>query len=93
MVRVSEGSLGGSEGSGGFGSLGLLPPGETGRVAGLVAEGLVRRRLLDLGFVPGTVVRAVLRSPFGDPTAYGVRGSVIALRREDADGIIIGPDG
>ncbi len=56
----------------------------------LTAEGLVRRRLLDLGFVPGTAVQGVRRSPFGDPTAYMVRGSIIALRGEDADRIIVG---
>jgi len=61
-------------------------------VTGLTAEGLVRRRLLDLGFVPGTVVEAVGRSPFGDPTAYAVRGTVIALRRRDAAHVLIGPD-
>lgn len=75
----------------GYGSLRLLPPGQKARVAALATDGLVRRRLLDLGFVPGTTIEAIRRSPFGDPTAYGVRGSVIALRREDADRIIIGP--
>lgn len=72
-------------------SLRSLPPGKTGIVSGLVAEGLVRRRLLDLGFVPGTVIRALRRSPFGDPTAYGVRGSTIALRGADADRVMIEP--
>lgn len=77
---------------GGYGSLRLLPPGNAARVTGLLADGLVRRRLLDLGFVPGTVVRAVCRSPLGDPTAYSVRGTIIALRGEDAARILIGPD-
>jgi Fe2+ transport system protein FeoA len=40
--------------------------------------------LLDLGFVPGTEVSVELKSPNGDPTAYRVRGAVIALRREQA---------
>jgi DtxR family transcriptional regulator, Mn-dependent transcriptional regulator len=43
-----------------------------------------RRRLLDLGFVPGTTVEAVLVSPSGDPTAYRIRDTLIALRREQA---------
>ncbi len=48
-------------------------------------QGLQRRRLLDLGLVPGTEVTAVITSPTGDPTGYRIRGAVIALRREQAE--------
>ena len=44
-----------------------------------------RRRMLDLGLIPGTEVQAEIRSPAGDPTGYRIRGAVIALRREQAD--------
>jgi Fe2+ transport system protein FeoA len=40
---------------------------------------------LDLGFVPGTAVEIEMVSPGGDPTAYRVRGTVVALRREQAN--------
>jgi len=65
---------------------GLRPGGRT-RVVGLspACRGQERRRLLDLGFVPGTPVEVDMVSPAGDPTAYRVRGSVVALRREQAD--------
>lgn len=43
-----------------------------------------RRRLMDLGLLPGTHLCAELRSPLGDPVAYRVRGALIALRREQA---------
>ena len=43
-----------------------------------------RQRLLELGFIPGTIVRAVQISPLGDPVAYEVLDAVIALRRCDA---------
>lgn len=69
----------------------LLPLGATGRVAGLGVDGLIRRRLLDLGFVPGTLVSAVRRSPLGDPTAYSVRGTVVAIRAQDAGQILVHP--
>ena len=64
-----------------------LQPGEAAQVTGISAlcRGLERRRLLDLGIVPGTFVEAELRSPSGDPTAYRVRGGLLALRREQAD--------
>ena len=63
-----------------------LSAGQSGRVLGLSAacRGPERRRLLDLGFVPGTEVVAEMKSPGGDPTAYRVRGTLIALRKEQA---------
>jgi ferrous iron transport protein A len=62
-------------------------------VTELRIDGPARRRLLDLGFVSGTIVRAVRRSPLGDPTAYEVRGSILAVRREDAARILVQPVG
>lgn len=60
--------------------------GEEWRVIGIspLCEGAERRRLLDLGVVPGTVVRAELRGAAGDPIAFRVRGALIALRRDQA---------
>ncbi len=70
-----------------FERLSALALGERARVAGLsaVCRGPERRRLLDLGIVPGTLVEAELRSPAGDPTAYRLRGTVVALRQAQAD--------
>ncbi|MEW6725454.1 MAG: FeoA family protein [Bacillota bacterium] len=65
-------------------NLAALPVGNTARVISLKASGLTRRRLLDLGIVPGTEILALRRSPVGDPTAYLVRGTTIALRRDIA---------
>ena len=63
-----------------------LELGQTGVVDRIapVCQGPARRRLLDLGVVPGTPVRATLRGAGGDPTAYEIRGATIALRREQA---------
>jgi DtxR family Mn-dependent transcriptional regulator len=52
-------------------------------------QGLTRRRLLDLGLTPGATVTAEMRSLFGDPLAYRVRGTLIALRREQAEKVLI----
>lgn len=69
-----------------------LEVGEKAQVVAIsgLARGPQRRRLMDLGLLPGTVIEAGLRSPGGDPTAYVVRGALIALRREQADQISIG---
>jgi DtxR family Mn-dependent transcriptional regulator len=66
--------------------LAALRLGETARVVALSPglRGQERRRLLDLGLLPGTAVTAELRSPSGDPTAYRIRGATIALRAEQA---------
>jgi ferrous iron transport protein A len=61
-----------------------LAIGSKSKVTDLHLEGAERRRLLDLGLAVGTIIEAVRRSPLGDPTAYRVRGAVIALRMEQA---------
>jgi Fe2+ transport system protein FeoA len=53
-------------------------------IVALEHTGVQRRRLMDLGFVPGTQIEIALKNPLGDPTAYLVRGAVIALRRVQA---------
>lgn len=69
--------------------LASLPLGSKGRVKMLTSDGAARRRMLDLGLILDTVVEALLKSPAGDPVAYGIRGAVIALRLEEASKIIV----
>lgn len=66
---------------------------ESACVLRLDARGSMRRRLLDLGLVVGTRVTCVGKSPMGDPSAYLIRGAVIALRDDDAKDIICEKDG
>ncbi len=63
-----------------------LKPGQTAWVVSISpsCRGLERRRFMDLGILPGTIVKAEMVSPSGDPTAYLVRGALIALRKEQA---------
>ena len=70
-----------------------LHHGQSGRVLGISRKcrGLERRRLLDLGVLPGTVITAEMRSPSGDPTAYRIRDAVIGLRAEQAGMINVAP--
>ncbi|HIV34899.1 MAG TPA: ferrous iron transport protein A [Candidatus Blautia intestinigallinarum] len=71
--------------------LSQLSPGQSGIILALSKNLNIQRRLLDLGFVQGTRIKCLFRSPLGDPTAYLIRGTVIALRREDASKILITP--
>ena len=70
-------------------TLDAMTPGRHAAVSALLCSGSIRRRLLDLGMIPGTRVVCIGRSPLGDPSAYLVRGAVIALRRKDCRQILI----
>ena len=72
-------------------NLSQLAPGNKGRVDNLLLCGRIRNRLLDLGFTPGTLVETVRKSPLGDPVAYQVRGTLIALRCEESARITVEP--
>ena len=68
-----------------------LRPKQKGLVRTLTTQGPMRRRLQDIGLVPGALVECRGRSPSGDPTAYFVCGAAIALRKEDAEGVLVEP--
>lgn len=54
------------------------------KISSISLEGVMRRRLLDLGFVPGAIVEVVKKSPLGDPIAFRVSQTTIALRKEES---------
>lgn len=47
----------------------------------------IKRRLLDIGLVNGSLVECVLKSPFKDPVAYLIKGALIAIRNSDSKNI------
>jgi DtxR family Mn-dependent transcriptional regulator len=71
-----------------------LKAGQEGRVVHLSPRirGIERRRLMDLGLLPGTTISAEMVSASGDPTAYRIRGALIALRKSQAEQIFISPN-
>lgn len=74
--------------------LSSLLPGQWGRVVNCIDNGRnIAKRLMDLGICEGEDVKCVMKSPLGDPAAYLIKGSVIALRREDAAGVFVHPIG
>jgi DtxR family Mn-dependent transcriptional regulator len=68
-----------------------LRTGERARVRSVRVTGFTRRRLFDLGFTPGAVVEYAFPSALGEPRAYRVRGTIIALRPEQARRIEVEP--
>ncbi len=74
-----------------FKTLSSLKIGEEGTILGIAKalRGQQRRRLMDLGIVPGTKIEAELESFTGDPVAYRVRGTSVALRKQQTDKIYL----
>jgi Mn-dependent DtxR family transcriptional regulator/Fe2+ transport system protein FeoA len=78
---------------------GLIPLAElhTGRSAEVVSlddacQGYSRRRLMDLGFTQGARIKAALSTFAGDPRAYEIRGTLVALRRDQSRLVYVRPD-
>jgi ferrous iron transport protein A len=60
----------------------MLKPGRTAIITAIRTTNAERRRMLDLGILPGTQIENVMPSPLGDPVAYRIRNAVVALRFE-----------
>lgn len=74
-------------------SLSDLAPGTEAEMLALDSscQGFSRRRLMDLGFTPGARIGVALSTFSGDPRAYRIRGTTIALRRHQAEMILVRP--
>lgn len=62
---------------------------QKGYIKKINCVGNIKRRLLDLGFVENAAITPILISPSCDPRAFSVRGTLIAIRKEDANLITI----
>jgi DtxR family Mn-dependent transcriptional regulator len=69
--------------------LGRLSAGKRGVVVRVGGEGPVRRRMMDMGLVPGTEVQVVRVAPLGDPIEFTVKGYSLSLREAEAREIIV----
>lgn len=65
-------------------TLNMLNPGDTALILGIDEKSGMKRRLMDLGFTPKTEVKCTGVSPLGDPKAFLVKNTVIALRKNDS---------
>ncbi len=67
-----------------------LDIGQKCRIDEILIYDSLRRRLIDIGLTPKSVVECVGKSPLGDPKAFLIRGAVIALRKEICEKITVG---
>lgn len=70
-------------------NLGMLRPGEKGQIKELLMEEGMKRRLQDMGMIKDARVECVGRSPLGDPSAFLIKGAVIAIRSREYQRIVI----
>ena len=70
-------------------ALSELKPKERGTIVKVGGGGPVRRRILDMGVVPGTEVEVVRVAPLGDPVELLIRGYHLSLRKEEAREILV----
>ena len=63
--------------------------GKSGKVLTVGGEKALRRRLLDMGITPRTVITVKKAAPMGDPIELLLRGYILTLRLEDAEKITI----
>jgi len=71
--------------------LSLLQPGDQGEVILVQAEGQVRQRLLEMGFIRGARLRVEKLAPLGDPMELVIKGYHLSLRREESSCILVQP--
>ncbi len=70
-------------------SLSDLEPGQKARVAKISGSGSIKRRILDMGLVPGSEIEMERYAPLGDPVEVKLKGCHLSLRKEEAEKIIL----
>lgn len=66
-----------------------LAPGDTARIKSVSGSGSIRRRIVEMGLVPGVELTMERYAPLGDPVEIKSQGFHLSLRKEEADTIIL----
>ena len=70
-------------------TLSQLPINQKGIILSLNCNPSIKKRLLDLGLIPGTHITPVFVSPLGEPTAFEFRNTIVSIRNYDSSDILI----
>lgn len=70
-------------------TLNLLEVGERARIIQVKGGGGARKRLLDMGMVPGTILSVIKKAPLGDPVDFKVKGYNLSLRKQEAEMVVV----
>jgi ferrous iron transport protein A len=74
-------------------TLNLLEPGSKAKIIQITGRGSARRRILDMGMVPGAEIEVIRKAPMGDPLEFLVKGYNLSLRKAEAELIVVQPLG
>ena len=66
-----------------------LQPGQEATVLQVKAQGPIRRRLLEMGFIRGAHLKVEKLAPLGDPMELIIKGYHLSLRREEGSCILV----
>jgi len=66
-----------------------LNPGEIGRIKSVTGHGIIRRRIVDMGLVPGVELTMERYAPLGNPVEVKSQGFHLSLRKNEAETIIL----
>ncbi len=66
-----------------------LELGQNAVITKVTGNGAIRRRMIDMGIVPGMEVRMERYAPLGDPIEIKLKGCHISLRKEEAENVLI----
>ena len=66
-----------------------LQTGESGVVVRVAGHGAFRKRIIEMGFIKGVTVQAILNAPLNDPIKYRIMNFEVSLRRSDAEKVEI----
>ena len=64
-----------------------LKPGQEGTVVSIGEKGPMKRRIMDMGVTPGTLIKVIKVAPLGDPIEVNIRGYELSLRKSEAEHI------
>ena len=74
-------------------TLDQLKPGNRGKVIQVRGERGTRRRILDMGIIPGAGIEVIRRAPLGDPVEFRIKGYNLSLRKAEAKLISVNQEG
>ncbi|MBW1989456.1 MAG: ferrous iron transport protein A [Deltaproteobacteria bacterium] len=72
-------------------TLDQITPKKSGKVVKVNAGGLLGQRLLDLGVLPGLVIRVLRNAPLKDPMEVEVEGTLLSIRKDEARHVEVEP--
>lgn len=70
-------------------TLNNLQPGEKARIVKVLAKGTVRRKLMDMGLVPGSEIEVIRTAPLGDPIEFRIKGYSLSIRKQESINIVV----